>query len=414
MIHRSDTMIRFCYLSIALLLASTALLAGCENPGGDADNGNNNDGPTGTRVEVLDVEPEPFEDIIEFNGSIEAIDDAFASAQGSGTVVQMADRGQLVSAGQLIAQLDPTDARAAVNQAEAQVETAQSQFDLAQDNFDRQEPLYRDTVISAREFESVRAELNQARANLRQAEAELERAQDQLERTRITAPFNGTIEERMVRQGEQVNAGEQVARIVNISRVLVSAGVPERYADDVSEGTRGNVGLQRDRGFRREARITFVGSTVHPQSRTFPIEVEMSNPEGRLKPEMIARVYLTREEIEDALVVPRPAIMRDEEGTNLYVANRTDDGYVAERRVVTTGAQYGNRTVIESGLEPGDRVIVQGQTNVSPGELLMIEEEHEDTETIDLPDPPDEAEGLDEDELLNGDAQDADPANDLN
>lgn len=370
----------------AVLLAAVVLLAGCGGTDQAGDDDAQGRESRTVRVETLELRPTRFEDVIEVTGSVGAIDDAILSAQANGTITSLVELGDFVRAGQIVAQLDPRIAQAAVEQAQAQVESVQSSYELAQDNLRRNEPLFSDSIISALEFENVRSQAAQSRAALAQAEAALAQAEEQLRNTRVVAPFSGTIEERFVRRGEQIVAGSQIARIVNTSRVKVRAGVPERYAGDVTLGTDVRVNLNAyGRGSRIPARVSFVGGAVDAQSRTFPIEVEIPNPDGRIKPEMVATVFVTRATLSDVFVVPRPALIREESGFMVYTVDRSTSAPVAERRPVVTGSSYGNEVVIQSGLTDGDEVVVQGQNNVSQGERLDVVEVHQAVEATTEP-----------------------------
>ena len=135
--------------------------------------------------------------------TVKAVDDATLSAQSAGTVIALADLGDYVGRGAAVAQLDPQIPEAAVGQAEAAVEAARAQFDLAEDNYNRQTPLYRDSIISAIEYQNVRAQFSQARAQLNQAEAALSSAKKQLQNTYVRTPFAGVVEQQFVERGEQ-------------------------------------------------------------------------------------------------------------------------------------------------------------------------------------------------------------------
>ena len=201
--------------SFWLLALAALVMIGCNNADGSDSEAESATTQRQIRVETLLLEPSRFEDVIELTGTVEALNDAALSAQASGTVEYLADLGTALSRGGVVARLDQGQVRAAVQQAEAQVEAAQAQFDLAQDNFQRQEPRYRDSIISALEFENVRAQRNQARASLRQAEAALAQAQERLDDTVIRAPFAGIVEERFIEAGEQIVPGQRVARVVS-------------------------------------------------------------------------------------------------------------------------------------------------------------------------------------------------------
>ncbi len=370
-------------LSLVLLLAVLPLLAGCGNGQASPDAGAAPSERTATRGETLHLEEQRFEDVIQLTGTVEALNDATLSAQPSGTVVALEELGTYVEAGEAVAQLDPAEERAAVAQAEAQLASAKAQYQLALDTYERRRPLYQDSIISAAEFQQVKAQLAQAEAARAQAKAALAQAQQRLANTRVTTPFAGTVEEHFVDEGEQVNPGRQIARVVNTRRVKTVTGVPERYANDIEVGAPVRLNFTAYNDIRRDtAEVTFVGRTIDPESRTFAVEVELPNPEGTLKPEMVVQLYLTREVIEDALVVPRAAVVRDEEGTSVYVVARADSGAVARKRDVTVGAETGEQVVIASGVEAGAEVVVSGQDNLAPGEPVEVARQHELLETV--------------------------------
>ncbi|WP_228350316.1 efflux RND transporter periplasmic adaptor subunit [Rhodocaloribacter litoris] len=369
MLHRSTPLL------LAGLLALGPVLSGCarsEDASAAEEAAAPLPGKRTVRVETLVLAPASFTEIVELTGAVETAFDATLSAETAGTILSLAPLGQAVRQGTVVAELDAELARAAVEQARAQVEAAQAQYELAEDTFRRQEPLYRDSIISAIEFENVRTQRNQAKAQLAQARAALSQAEEQLRQTRIRAPFAGTVEAHLVEVGEQVMPGTPVVRLVNTDRVKVVAGVPERYANDIEAGTPVEVGFKAYGMARRPARVTFAGRVINPQNRTFRIEIELDNRDGRLKPEMIAEVYLTRATYENRLVVPQTAVLRDENGQTMYVVEQEEAQRVARRRTVTLGPSYGGRVVVEEGLEPGDEVIVVGQTKVTEGDAVEV------------------------------------------
>ena len=370
---------------LAALLV-TLLLAGCAGSDGASEPGEAAREEDRTRVEAIRAEPTTFEDLIELTGTVEALNDATLSAQTAGTVEDLVPLGTRVGEGATVAQLDPDAPEAQYRQAVAQEEAAQAQFELAQDNFERLEPLYRDSVISAQEFQNVKAQRNSARAQLAQAEAGVAQAQEQRGNTAVSTPFAGTVEEHFVEEGEQVTPGAPVARVVNTRQVKVVAGVPERYATDLERGTPVELAFRMYGGEPQRGRVTFVGSAINPQSRTFPIEVELNNPGGRLKPQMTTKMFVTREVLDGVLAVPLGAIVRDERGPSLYVVREDSAGAVAERQPVRLGSSSGGLTVIEEGLEAGDRVIASGAATVSEGDRVEVVET-QDVQDIEQDEP---------------------------
>ncbi len=357
----------------ALLLLISVYAAGCSSSdgGGKTENaGEEGTGARSVRVETLVLQPEPFRDMVQLTGTVEATNDANLSAQSAGTVTRLVERGAFVRAGGVVAQLDAGIARASMEQAEASVAAAKANLDLAKDNIERQEPLYRDSIISAIEFEQARAQFNQASAQVAQARAVLSQAREGVSNTTVLAPFAGVVEERFVERGEQVMPGAPVARIVNTGQVKVVAGVPERYAGDIEVGTNVEIGLQG--AGNRLGRVSFVGSAVDPESRTFPVEITLANQDGTLKPQMVASVLITRQQLDGVIVVPRSAVIRHESGNSVYVVRGGAASGTAEIREVTLGSAYGDRTVVTSGLQAGDEVVVLGQNNLTEGDPVEV------------------------------------------
>ncbi len=324
------------------------------------------------RVETLVVRPSTFEDVIELTGTVDAVNDAMLSAQSVGSLIYRVERGAYVPRGGVVARIDSTLLYASYQQAMAQRDVAKAQFELASDTYERQEPLYRDSIISATEYERVRAQLNQSEGQLRQAVAALAQLREQLDNTRVVAPFGGTVEQYMAEIGEQVMTGGPVARMVNTNAVKVTAGVPERYASDIEAGTRVRVSFAQYGGEQYEAEVRFVGSAIDPATRTFPIELRLDNSDRSLKPEMSARLFVTRDAMTEALVIPQDAVLLDEAGYGAFVVVREGGESVARRRTLDVGASYSGSAVVRAGIETGDEVVVVGQQNLTDGDLVEV------------------------------------------
>ncbi|MEO0559070.1 MAG: efflux RND transporter periplasmic adaptor subunit [Bacteroidota bacterium] len=411
--------------ALALLVGFALASSACQTPEAEADA---TDAPVeeGRRVEVLVADPGFFEDAIELTGTVESPNDASLSPDVAGTLTYVAPVGTFVRRGGTVAQVKASlqragvaqaqagtaQARAGIAQAEAgiaqadagvkaakaQREAAQAQLDLAQDQYERQAPLVRDSILSALEFRSVQTQLANARAGVAQADAGVAQAEGQLRaareglqaaqaqltaanagvqsartqlgNTRITAPFSGVVEQRLAEPGELAAPGQPVVRLVASGTVKVVAGVPERYASEIENGTQVRIIPNAYGAEARGGRVTFVGSAINTQSRTFPIEIAVENADRTLKPEMVVRLELTRDVLRDVITVPQETIIRDERGTSVFVAEEGE----AIRRIVELGPMSGDEIVILSGVEPGDQIIVSGQADLAQGDKVSVTE----------------------------------------
>ncbi len=337
-------------------MLTAALIAACDQ---NNNNGNNDIQVREVVVETLSTGLQPFSEVVRVTGTVEAMEDAIISAEVSGRVQAIVDRGTQVRQGQELVSLDDRIVRSSL-------EMARANYELAEDALQRQEPLLRDSIISQLQYNQVRTQRDQTRSQLQQAEK-------QLSDSRISAPFDGRVEDRMVAAGELVNPGIPVLRLVNLDRVRINAGVPERYINDIREGTPVTVRLASYGGEELQGEVRYAGSLIVPETRTFPVEIVMDNSERLLKPEMVVNLHITRRVLDEVLIVPRSALVRDEDGLQLFVVSQDGDFSKAEARRVVTGAASGVMIVIEEGLNPGEKVIVTGQTNVSDGDMVRIQ-----------------------------------------
>jgi membrane fusion protein, multidrug efflux system len=328
--------------------------------------------PERPEVESLVVRPVEFEEWIETTGTVEALSDALLTAEAAGTVVNIAEPGDVVAAGQVVARLDAGQQAAAVAQAAAAVADARAAADQAEQAYQRQLPLVADTIISPLEFEQVGAQRRQARAALVQALAAQREAEELLEQTLLHAPFAGTVEQRWVRAGEQVAMGQEVIRIVGPGQRRVTAGIPERFAGDVREGATAMVRLHAYGLGDFASSLSFVGNAVDPQSRTFPVRVDFADPGGVVKADMIARVRVVRRVVPHALVLPRNAVQQDEGERSVLVLQPLDSLALVHRQPVAIGPTGEQGVVVETGLEPGAEVVVLGQDQVVAGDTVRV------------------------------------------
>ncbi|WP_372902906.1 efflux RND transporter periplasmic adaptor subunit [Rhodohalobacter sp.] len=324
------------------------------------DNGDQN-GVNGARlmpVETVIIETDSFEDFVRTTGTVEAIDDAMISSEASGRILSIKERGERVEKGEVIAQIDD-------RLIQAQYEAAKTGFDLAEDTFNRFEALHADSIISTQDFNSAKAQRDQARAQLNQVEKQLQDA-------KIEAPFSGRIEERFVSTGELINPGMPVVRLVNTDQIRVLAGVPERYSGEITEGSAVQINFRTVNNDSMESQITYASNVLDPETRTYAIEIEMQNSGQLIKPEMVVDLMLKRRTLQDVIIVPRTAVLRDEDGQSVYIAEEDDGQKFAQLVSVQTGSASGPLIQITNGLSAGDEMVVTGVRNLSEGDALNI------------------------------------------
>ena len=311
-------------------------------------------------VEVQRVETTNFTSTIPLTGVALAMRDVMVSAEEAGVVRRaLRDKGSPVRAGNAILRLDDTILR-------AQVRTATAKAEYDDEVWERRRKLYEEDGIGSE------VAYHEARATAEQSRGNLEALQARLDRTTIRAPIRGTLNDRLVEVGTMVSPGTVVARVVQADTIRIMAGVPERYALHVAVGADASVSFDVLPGEVFAGSMTYVGAVVDLDARTFPVELTLPNPGGRIKPGMVADVSVTQGEMAAAIVVPRQALVSMEDGQVVFVAEEAGGETVAVARRVEVAASQGNDVVIGSGLAPGDRLVVVGQQGLTDGDRVRV------------------------------------------
>lgn len=340
---------------LAVLGTAAVLLTGCG--GGDEANAKEAEtaAPTLTvRVETLT--PRPITDAIQVAGILKAFDDVTLSAEEGGVVRSwVAEKGDRVTRGQVIALLNDDVIR-------AQYEAAESQYKLAQLNLDKQQKVYEEKGISELQYKNLQYGRDVAKAN-----ADLMRAR--LTRMRITAPVDGVLEQQYFDEGEMAPPGMPLARVVSTAKLEVRAEISEKYAGTVELGQTAVLTFDAFPLDTVRATVSYVSATVDPTNRSLTIEIVIPSRDGRYKPEMIAKVRVLRESKEDALVVSENIVQLVD--MNKYIVYVENDG-VAQERIVTLGGRQNGHIEVVDGLKPGDRVIVTDVQKLVDGLRIAV------------------------------------------
>lgn len=167
------------------------------------------------------------------------------AAERAGRLVRVAVvEGQAVKAGQLLAELDSEELRAALGESQARVREAEAELRLAELSRARREQLVREQVAAAHDLDQATRDLEITRARLETARAEVERLGAQLKKTRILAPIAGTVTRRSVDPGEQVDVQSPIATVADLSRLRVEGEADEADVQSLKLGAAVRINVQ--------------------------------------------------------------------------------------------------------------------------------------------------------------------------
>jgi len=321
-------------------------------------------------VKVQKTKKENFVEKVEASGTIKAIYDVTVSSETSGRVTKiLANVGDWVERDQTIVSVDDELKRLALKQAQAQLLSAQSAYQKAKRDLERFEKLYQQKDISEHELESARLQELTARANRDLAEAAADMAKRQLEDTQIKSPVSGQVAFRYVELGELASPGMPVATVVNISRIKIEIGLSEMDVIKVKKGQKAKITVDSYPHQEFLGKVNAVGMKADQQTRTFPVEIKASNPEGNLKPGMVARMEIETQIFSDIVLIPQASLFYDSDQSYVFVVN----GDIVHKKVVSLGNRENDEFVILKGLEGGENLVVEGQNLLEEGMKVEIQ-----------------------------------------
>jgi len=381
-------------LTASLLFA--ALCAGCGKRGTEVSvnaSGQPASAPAPAQSSAIELEivaPQQIAGSIAATGKVLVPEDRVANIGPvhEGRIVNLyAGQGSVVRKGQKLADLESAD----IDQAEADylkaladyenaTRTSAAEVKFAQANYDRTKMLYEKTITAGKNLQQAEHDLEVAKAaaasnvaGARVAVANARRhlmilglkdsAIDSLASKpnlasvfSLNAPISGVVVERNATVGATVGSDASLFKIIDTSSVWVDANVFEKDLGRVRRGQEVRVTVPAFPGVTFAGRVILISSVVNPDTRGVQVRTEVSNADGRLKPDMFANVEIITDVRRAAISLPQSAVLDD--GGHKVVFVQTGNGY--EKHIVTTGIENGDRIEILDGLQAGDHVVVKG------------------------------------------------------
>ncbi len=309
------------------------------------------DQDTRVSVRIRNQAAEEVTRMVRVNGKTAPARIVEINAETDGRVVEVgSERGNRLDRGELIVRLDERDRSARLAQAEAMVKQRELEYAA-------REKLKDSSYVSE-------AQLQEAAALLETAKAELARAKLDIGYMQITAPFAGALQDRHVEIGDFVKVGDPIATFVDDRSLIVSAAVSEFDAKYVSKGKAGSARLAT--GEVVEGTLRYVAPVADEATRTFRVELEVDNSDGRYRGGMTAELLIPAERVFAHRVSPS-LLTLDDEG-NLGIKTVNELGQVEFHRADI--ALSSNEGVWIAGLPHAASIITVGQGFVTPGALV--------------------------------------------
>ncbi len=338
---------RSALLLLVTLVLLVALLVGC-----GSSEGRSNAGATRppASVQVVTASPQRLPRTLATVGSLESPDMTTVASEIEGRVVALdVPEGRRVEEGHVLAQLDDAEARAALRVTRARLRNAQ-------DRLKRLESLRAESVSSEQTYDDAKAEFDASTAAT-------DEARTRLDKTSIRAPFAGMLGLRQVNLGQYVDGGTPVVELTQVDPLELVFSLPQRFVADLAVGQK-VLGVVGRCGPAFQGTVDVIDPRVDAATRRVRLQASVPNPDGALYPGMAVSLQLVVGEIEDAIVVPQEAVVR--QGTR-HVVYTLDDENRAEQHTVTLGSFFADGVHVREGIPPGARVVAAGQQKLRPG-----------------------------------------------
>ena len=311
-------------------------------------------------VTALAVEAVNFEHTIEVQANVKTRQNLDLYPEYNGKLVSIyVKEGQSVKKGALLAKIDDAGLKEQFDQIELQL-------NLAETTFERTERLWNQKIGSEMMY-------LEAKTRYEAQKKQLAQMRRQLAKTKIYAPFNGTIDQVFANQGANVAPGvTPILRIVNLNSMYVEADVPENYLTSVTKGSKAVVEIPV-LGQSQITSIRQTGSYIQPSNRTFRVEAPLDNPNGDIKPNLVAKLNVIDYTNPEALMVPRRILRQNAEGVYFVFALSNSEGensYAAEQRFVELGKSKNEMIEITQGISKGDLLIDEGVSLLEPNQKV--------------------------------------------
>jgi len=326
-------------------------------------------GPPPAPVEVAPVVEKEVTTSVTLIGTGEAWLETVIASEESGLVSGMlVEEGDRVKKGQPVCEQDSTQLELRIESSRADLAEAQVLQAQADSDLDRQEKLFAINSVSEKAYEDAKFRAEAAQNRVRSLKASLSALEKQLNSRKIRAPITGYVTKRHCLVGQWLGEGQPVVTMVVPDPILFKVPVPERYIPSIKRGDTAQVSFDALPGTSFQGRISAVIPRADDASRTFPVRIEISNPDGRIKPGMLGRATLPTGELRKAVLVPKDALVFTATGTAVYTVVDQKAQFIP----VKVGAEHGSHIEADGDLKPGADVVVRGNERLRPGQPVTI------------------------------------------
>jgi len=283
------------------------------------------------------------------------------------------EEGDRVKEGELLAEIEHKELELRIKSLKASLKMAEIELERIKKDFKRISSLYKEKAVSSQQYDDVKAGYETAKARVESIKANLSLAEKQLKDSYITAPFCGIIDKKFVDEGEMITSSSMmksspIYSLIEIDKVKVRGEVAESDFVKLKKGMKVEVKVDAYPEKIFPGKVSLISPSIDPSSRTGEVEIEIPNPELKLRGGMFARIKIIIEERKNTLIVNEKAIFPEDSKYYVWVVKDKE----VEKRYVDKGIEEGKRVEILKGLKEGEKVVVEGGIGLKEGMKVKV------------------------------------------
>jgi RND family efflux transporter MFP subunit len=320
-------------------------------------------------VHAATIEPESVTPVSTSTAEILANRQSNMRSETAGRVVDvLVEAGDRVKEAQILLRLDVGRPASAAQAANAAVAQSEARLNQAQREQARTEKLVQTGGLPEQRLDDAEDAVRLASAARDAARAEARLARRGLTEAVVRAPFGGTVVERRVELGEYLAPGSPLLTLADTSLLKARVLLDPREAIDIKVGSKALISVYARPGEVFGGKVVRVGEVIDPRTRRLPVEVELNDDGGRLRPGLVARFSVETGDPKAVIRVPLEGVFERFGSQHVYVIA---DG-IAQRRSIVLGTVGAGFAEVAEGIEPGETVVTKGVTRVVDGSRVQV------------------------------------------
>lgn len=279
-------------------------------------------------------------------------------------------RGAVVTQGDPLVRLRPVRQQLLLDQARAERSETEARLKKAEDDARRADDLFRKNYISQEEMQARSLDRDVFKRQLGRLDAAIALIEDRLDRLVIRAPFSGQVVAERCERGQWLDEGDVAMTLADLTEIRILVPVPEQQINAVQTGEKVVASFDAIQGETFSGRVAAIVPQADVASRSFPVEIRVANPRGRILSGMLGRVIFPLGSERQATLVPKDALVPQPDGSSTLVRVTNGQAQILRVKLLSSVGERYAVEALQGELQAGDRVVIRGNERLRDGQSV--------------------------------------------